>query len=744
MITPRSLRGKLTALILAVSFLVLGFGSILIARERKVSLERELITTADAVAGATGEYLVSSLAFDDREDATSALARLGGIDDVDGASLYDERGILFATYYRDQRAATADPMAGKVDPGAPASRSLHGARVEISLPIWDAGKRFGTIHVRASATRLAARLREMYVAIGTALAGLLVLAVVVGWLLQRIVTRPIADLAAVAGRVAAGEESRPSPAQMGADELGALGRALDRMLARLSANARSLRESAQTVEALFDAAPLAIAGVRPDGTIGTWNVQASRMFGLSEDAVLGRSLGEVIPRELYGALIDKTHERARVIDLEVVAHREKGCEIHWLVSWTPLEPAGGALLLVGDVTERRAAERALAEREGQLHRAQQLELVGRLSGGLAHDFNNLLTVILTSASLIERRGQSDPLVVELARSVVESAERGSLLTRRLLGFSKQPAHEIAALDLSAALAGLQRMITSAIGERIELVMQAAREPVLAEVDASQLEQILLNLVINARDAMGNGGTLTVRTRRSPTGPRGETTATGWVVAEISDTGTGMTPEVLARATEAFYTTKAHGTGLGLSTSADLVRGFGGDLVIASVPRQGTTAAVWLPEAQRAGSSAPRVTTTDERRGRETVLLVEDEPAIRASLRHILEDHGYVVLEAGGGEEALTRWRSAARVDVVVTDVVMRGMTGPQLVKELAKVVPTMPVLYISGYLGEALKGHGLGEETMLLQKPFSPDEFLGRLRELLDGRARAATQVPAV
>ena len=735
---PRSLRGKLMALIVGVSLIVLGVGSVLIARDRVVSLEHELLATAEAVATSAGEYTVSSLAFDDRDDATKALGQLAAIAGVEAAALYDTQGTLFATYYRRPQIIKHAPLAERIDPRSAPATSLDDQRVEISLPIIHAGVRRGTIYVRTSAGPLAARVEAMYGTLVVALIGLLLLAIVAGWLLQRIVTRPIAHLAAIADRVAAGDERRIDLSQIGTDELGTLARALDTMLERLDANTRSLKESHETIAALIDAAPLAILAVDANCRVTAWNAQAERIFGRRADAVLGGKLAETLPAPALAAIWERCHDGQEVTDAAATLEREDGSACDLVISCAPLTGAtqrGGALILVSDVTERRQAERALGERERQLQRAQQLELVGRLSGGLAHDFNNLLTVILTCASLIERRGRSDPEVAELAHGVVEAAQRGSVLTRRLLGFSKQWVHEVSVVDVNQAIESLRRMIASAIGESIDLRLELASQPVTIQADAGQLEQVLLNLVMNARDAMHQGGVLTIRTRTTELGPRDETSEEGWTVIEITDTGVGMSSEVLSRATDAFYTTKAHGTGLGLSTAVAIVRAFRGELSLSSTQGEGTTASVWLRRTAAPRGAAIAPSTRAIRTGRETVLLVEDEPAIRSSLRTILEDAGYQVRDAGSGAEALAVYRDGPAIDIVVTDVVMRGMTGPELVQQLTRDMPRLPVLYMSGYAGEALQGHGLGEETTLLQKPFSPDVLLRRLRELLDARA---------
>jgi two-component system cell cycle sensor histidine kinase/response regulator CckA len=407
------------------------------------------------------------------------------------------------------------------------------------------------------------------------------------------------------------------------------------------------------------------------------------------------------------------------------------------VSGVPVrDDAGRILEWVGthtDVTEHR-------ELAAKLMQSQKMESLGGLAGGVAHDFNNLLTVIAGySDFLISDRAPDDP-VREDAEEIRRAAARATLLTQQLLAFSRKQMRQPEVIELNARVREVSAMLGRLIGEHIELKLELSPDAGAVLADVGQIDQALMNLVVNARDAMADGGVIAIRTRRasisaaettqSPGVPRGE-----WAVLVVADTGTGMTTEVRARAFEPFFTTKeiGRGTGLGLSTVYGIVRQSGGHLSLVSEPGAGTTVTIHLPLVEPAAHVRPGSSSGAESRGYETVLLVEDEDAVRRLAQQSLERKGYRVLSASSGIDAIRLVRGGERVDLVLTDVVMPGMPGSELVQRLERERPGLRALYMSGYTDDAIVRHGVLEAGVnLIQKPFAPDALARKVRELLD------------
>ncbi len=395
-----------------------------------------------------------------------------------------------------------------------------------------------------------------------------------------------------------------------------------------------------------------------------------------------------------------------------------------------------------DITERRQAEEALSRSEKQLRQAQKMEAVGQLSGGIAHDFNNLLGVIIGYSEALEARlDQNEPLRKN-AEEIKKAGRRGAALIRQLLAFSRQQVLAPKVLDLNAVVADVDKMLRRVIGEDIDLT--SVLDPATGHVkaDQGQIEQVIMNLAVNARDAMPEGGKLTIETanaeldegvaRHSPYVLPGS-----YVLLAVSDTGVGMDAETQAHIFEPFFTTKGpgEGTGLGLAMVYGVVKQSGGYIWVYSEPGKGATFKIYLPrvdevvEAARGGArSAP------SSQGWETILLVEDEEPLRALTRGLLVESGYNVLEANSGAQALElAERHEGPIHLLLTDVVMLGMSGFALAEKLVAARPEMRVLYISGYTDRAFGPHGTLEPgTLLLQKPYTQDNLIRKVREALD------------
>jgi nitrogen-specific signal transduction histidine kinase/ActR/RegA family two-component response regulator len=395
----------------------------------------------------------------------------------------------------------------------------------------------------------------------------------------------------------------------------------------------------------------------------------------------------------------------------------------------------GTLGLLKDIGERRRLEE-------QLRQSQKMEAVGRLAGGVAHDFNNHLTVIGSySEMLLADLGPDDPRRSDL-EEIRKAAGGAAALTRQLLAFSRQQVIEPRNLDLNEIVASSGKMLTRLIGEDIELVVRTSSSPVMVRMDAGQLDQVIMNLAVNSRDAMPGGGRLTIETAeveldQSYAAAHWPAPPGRFAMLAVSDTGIGMDEQTRDRIFEPFYTTKesGKGTGLGLATVYGIVKQSRGFIWVYSEPGHGATFKIYLPPAEGPGSEAgARPAQPVAPRGTETILLVEDSSPVRAIARQILQRQGYRVLEAPGGDAALAlagEYRPA--IHLLLTDVIMPGMSGRQLAERLQAMRPETRVLFMSGYTDDAVVLHAVLEENLAyLQKPFSPDSLARKVREVLD------------
>lgn len=473
------------------------------------------------------------------------------------------------------------------------------------------------------------------------------------------------------------------------------------------------------------------------------NHRMAEMLGETPEGMLGRSLLDfVLPQdaETFGADLERMREGPPE-QRECRLRRSDGSTVWVLLSASPLRDDEGGmtgmLLIAADITERRALEE-------QFRQAQKMEAIGRLAGGVAHDFNNLLTIISGySELLLGRLPAQDPLT-RLVMEIKRAGERAAGLTRQLLAFSRKSVLEPKLVDLNGVISESAGMIRRLVGEDVEF--RTTLEPRLGRVrvDPGQIDQVILNLVINSRDAMPQGGRLTIETQNieldaSYAQMRPEIKPGQYVMLAVSDTGTGMSEEIKARIFEPFFTTKTKGkgTGLGLATVYGIVRQSGGHINVYSEIGQGTSFKLYLPRV--AGAVAVKMydrTTAPARSGHETILLVEDEEALRAFARQVLQSAGYTVLEAGNGPEALALLEEYhGQIHLLVTDVVMPQMSGRQLAERLLATRFGLKVLYISGYTDDAVVRHGvLQAEVAFLQKPFSPAALTAKVRAVLDQR----------
>jgi len=501
-----------------------------------------------------------------------------------------------------------------------------------------------------------------------------------------------------------------------------------------------LREAHDTLRALVDASPVAMVSIDSGGRVATWNRCAEQMFGWTQQEVLGGPLP--IGQDADGDLIRGVIERGeRIRNVEVARRRKDGSGIEISLSAAPLFDAHGqvrgGMAVLADISERRSLEQ-------QVRQSQKLEAVGRLAGGIAHDFNNLLTVIGgTTELMLARLPQSSPLLRN-AEEVHKAAVRAGSLTQQLLAFSRKQVMEPRVLDLNGIASGMEKMLRRLIGEDIALSFSCAEDLGRVKVDPGQIEQVIMNLAVNARDAMPSGGRLMIETRNvtldeAYAGRHISVRPGPYVMLAATDTGIGMPPDVQARVFEPFFTTKGpgKGTGLGLSTVYGIVKQSGGYIWVYSEPGRGTTFKVYLPRVEEEADRRGDEEAGEVPVGNETILLVEDEEMVRMVARRMLEKAGYTVIEASGGREALDLLeRHPGAIDLLITDVVMPQMNGRQLAGQAGLLRSDMKVLFISGYTDHAIVRSGMLEEGLaFLHKPFSYQAFARKVRETLEGPA---------
>ena len=522
------------------------------------------------------------------------------------------------------------------------------------------------------------------------------------------------------------------------------------MAAAALANARlyqRVHENEDRLRAIVQAEPFAIVDLDLDCVVQTWNQAAEVMFQWPESmAEDGTGAADVrFPPEVDACLGDLGRRAARgeaCVDIELSTQRPGGGRLELSMATAPLRgPDGevtGMIAVISDITERK-------DLELRLQNAQRLEAIGKLAGGIAHDFNNLLTVILGYSDLLLRRTpDGDPARFDL-EAIASAGQQAARVTSQLLAIGRHEVAEPAVVSVADVVGGLEDVLRRLITE--DIVVDIDLEPGWLLIDPGQIERVLLNLVVNAGDAMPDGGRLIIRSRREVLE---EPLATGhdvvpegaWVVLSVADTGTGMTPDVLEHCFEPFFTTKEQGkgTGLGLATVYGLVDQHGGHIQIDTGP-DGTDVRVFLPAVDegvaRRVEAAPQAGPVP--RGSGHVLLVEDDPALRRFATEVLVTNGYTPLVATDPDGAIQLARfHTGPVDILVTDVVMPGMDGVELARRVHEDRPGLPVLYMSGYTGDAKeKLIKLREASNFLAKPFGPDELVARIRELLEGVAAA-------
>jgi len=511
----------------------------------------------------------------------------------------------------------------------------------------------------------------------------------------------------------------------------------------------ALRQSEQKYRDIFDFATVGIYQSRHDGSLITVNAPLAAMLGYdSSEELMRTNLDDVyVDPDDRRKLIARYEPEGKGHRLELRWKKKDGKPIWLEIDARTVRNADGSTRyfegFVHDISARRKTEEEKRRLQEQLVQSQKMEAVGQLAGGIAHDFNNLLTAITGYSELLLGELTPEDLRRSHAEEIRKAGERAAALTQQLLAFSRRQVLEPKILDVNTVVSDIERMLRRLIGEHIELKTRKEADIWKVRADPGQIEQAILNLVINARDAMPRGGVLAIETANAkldetfalshaPTQPG------DYVLVAVSDTGVGITDDVKARLFEPFFTTKERGkgTGLGLSTTYGIIKQSGGYLWCETEVGSGTTFRVFLPRVDEPVTHPePRAAPPPVHPGDETVLLVEDEPEVRSLVQRILKTQGYTVVTAANPDEALAVAREfKGTIQVMVTDVVMPGMSGLQLAERLMPTRPNMRVLFVSGYTHDAIGHQGvLDPGTAFLQKPFTPNALARKVREVLEG-----------
>jgi PAS domain S-box-containing protein len=513
---------------------------------------------------------------------------------------------------------------------------------------------------------------------------------------------------------------------------------------------QALRENEEFLRLVIDTTPAHVFVKDRNGKFLLVNKTAAAAHGITPEEMIGKN-----ELELAGSSAERAEQINKFLadDRKIIDTKKpkyipeepltlSDGSIQWLqTTKTPLKLRGNRDCVLGvavDITARKQAEQELREKEELLRQSQKMEAIGRLAGGVAHDFNNLLTAIIGYAEMLKLNTSLDTTVRHSVEEIRKSADRAAVLTQQLLAFGRKQIMQPRVMDVNSLISDAKIMLNRIIGEQITLETKLNAQPSSVKADHGQIEQVIVNLVVNARDSMPDGGTITLETSNVREVVRAQSETADmergeFVVVSFGDTGHGIDDEIKQHIFEPFFTTKekGKGTGLGLSTVYGIVIQSGGHISVESQVDRGTVFKVYLPISESLPKQHPEKSPKTVPKGKsESILVVEDEDLVRDMMCEVLQSYGFNVLEADSGERALEG--GSEGIDLLITDVIMPGISGAELADQFLKHNPALKVLFVSGYTGEEIAHHGiLNESVLFLQKPFSPQTLVEKAHKIL-------------
>jgi signal transduction histidine kinase/uncharacterized membrane protein affecting hemolysin expression/ActR/RegA family two-component response regulator len=723
---------RIVLLVLAVTGVAVIIASSILIRHQETLFRTELERRSTAIARTVAEYCVGPLAFDDREGANAILRGLTSSALVRNAVIYRADGEVFASH----RSASAPVPEARAPQLGSTSRRFEAQGLVVVVPIGYRGHYDGMLRLVISTQSLAGARRELLMSMAMIVAGLLFASTFLASWLQRFVTRPLLSLAETMAVVARDARYDTRVSTNRRDEIGKLQSVFDQLLARLARRERERDASEASLRALVAALPDVVVVL--DSAMKIVDAPMPRRIGGSDTTdLVGHGLELALPQHVAVVVETAVREALELREIRTVQFElEDGpLKKSFEAVASPMPSAAEApesehaILLVRDVTERKSFET-------RTQQAEKLQAIGQLAGGIAHDFNNMLAVIMTNATLIDRVSPQKGQV--LLHDLRGAAQRATDLVSQLLAFARRKNAVRVRTDVNELVERVVRIVSRTVDPRIRIRAEFGAAECYVEADVAQLESALINLALNARDAMPEGGEIVYATRWV-TNPDDEHASL--LEITVTDTGSGIPPDVLPRIFEPFFTTKpvGSGTGLGLSAVYGTVQSQGGTLTVETEVDRGTTFRIRLPMTEGSdelASTPPESPLATQATGR--ILFVEDDPAVRESTRYALEHAGFIVEAFESGIDALERVRDGGPIfEVALVDNVMPAMTGRELIRQLRHFVPTMPILLCSGGDIEADDAHGAARPDDFLAKPYRLAELKTRI-ELLMKQGRSS------
>ncbi|OGP91325.1 MAG: hypothetical protein A2156_16300 [Deltaproteobacteria bacterium RBG_16_48_10] len=752
----RSIRLKLTVfVILLLIFTTLAFSIVTVKIENKTILN-EIIKRAETSSKSAAAVAAYSLVSGDSLGMDHIIFKgKSSNNDVEYMAIVDKKMRILAHSDIKKRGEVLKEAEGptlKNDGDGTVVREIpfsKGKIFEIYTPILFKGKSLGSVLVGVNKSVLLnaqsfARKRMFWVC-----ASILLVAMIGVIGISILITRSIQELASGVEDLEQGKWGR-SLRVYSRDELGKLTESFNKMSRTIMDQQEEVSKYTRQLQTLSENAPFGMVMIDKDGTFKYINPKFRELLGYDlNDIPNGKTwFRKAYPDPTYRHHVISTWiddlegfksggKRPRTFTVTCKGGTEK------IINFIPVQlETGENLMACEDITELKRAEEEKAVLHEQLRQSQKVEAIGRLAGGIAHDFNNFLTVIKGYSELSRIGLKENDTLRGNMEEIQNATERAASLTRQLLAFSRRQVMEMKVLDLNTILKDLDKMLRCVIGEDIELVTVLAEDLGRARADVGQIEQTIMNLAVNAKDAMPSGGKLTIETTNveldeSYARSHVDVKPGHYVMFSVSDTGVGMTPEVRERIFEPFFTTKekGKGTGLGLSTTYGIVKQTEGHIWVYSVQGKGTTFKIYLPRVNEPLEDIRKEVLKEELpRGNETILIVEDEEEVRKLTAKILERQGYRILETFNGDDALLACeRHKSPIHLMLADIIMPGMSGSELAKLLKPLYPEIKILYMSGYTDNAIVRHGVLEKGVnYIQKPFTMEGLARKVREVLD------------